>query len=557
MRKQIKDKVSLFNAVMLGLGAIIGSGWLFGAWEATRVSGPSAIISWIIGAIITAVIAYNYIELGTMLPENGGISKYAQYTHGSLIGFISSWANWISLITIIPIEAVAAVQYMSNWPWHWAKFTNYLMVNNQITSVGLLVVFVFIIIFTLLNYWSVNLLTRFTSFISIFKIGIPLITIIMLMISSFHASNFGHNISTFMPYGSSAIFKATTTAGIIFSLNAFQTIINIGSDIENPKVNIKKAINISLLISSIIYIFLQITFIGALSPTKIAEHGWVGINFASPFADLAILLGVYWLSVLLYMDAFISPFGTGVSTVASTGRALAAMVDNEHMPKILGKMNKKYGTPRIAMTVDAIISIIMVSIFHSWGTLATVISTLMLIAYLTGPVTLVAFRKMAPQFARPIKNNRVNITAPLAFVLASLAIYWAMWPTTIEVISIILLGMPIYFYYEWKKGFPKTKDHITGSWWLIIYLIVLSAISYAGSTEFNGIGLIRYPYDFFVVIILALIFYFWGTNSQLFTKYFKAAKKLNYTKVMSANKRQKLLKKERSNKLARHMRRHK
>ena len=78
---------------MLGLGSIIGSGWLFGAWQASKMAGPAAILSWIIGALITAVIAYNYIELGAMLPENGGLSKYAQYTHGSLIGFIASWAN--------------------------------------------------------------------------------------------------------------------------------------------------------------------------------------------------------------------------------------------------------------------------------------------------------------------------------------------------------------------------------------------------------------------------------------------------------------------------------
>ena len=56
-----------------------------------------------------------------MFPQSGGMSNYAQYTHGSLLGFIAAWANWVSLVTIIPIEAVSAVQYMSSWPWDWAK----------------------------------------------------------------------------------------------------------------------------------------------------------------------------------------------------------------------------------------------------------------------------------------------------------------------------------------------------------------------------------------------------------------------------------------------------
>lgn len=212
-----KNKMSLFSLVMLGLSSIIGSGWLFGAWEATTVAGPAAVLSWIVGAIVIGTIAFNYIELGTMFPESGGMSHYAQYTHGSLLGFIASWANWISLVTIIPIEAVAAVQYMSSWPWSWANWTNRFMDGNTISTKGLLVVFLFMVIFTLLNFWSVQFLTRFTSFIAIFKLAIPLLTIILLIFSGFHPANFGHSVATFMPYGSAKIFAATSISGIIFS----------------------------------------------------------------------------------------------------------------------------------------------------------------------------------------------------------------------------------------------------------------------------------------------------------------------------------------------------
>ena len=49
--------------------------------------------------------------------------------------------------------------------------------------------------------------------------------------------------------------------------------------------------------------------------SMIHEHGWNGINFNSPFADMAILLGINWLAILLYVEAVVSPFGTGVSFV--------------------------------------------------------------------------------------------------------------------------------------------------------------------------------------------------------------------------------------------------
>lgn len=536
-QKDESSKINLPQLVLLGLGSLIGSGWLFGAWEASSIAGPAAIISWIIGFVVIGSIAYNYIEIGTMFPQSGGMSNYAQYTHGSLLGFIAAWANWVSLVTIIPIEAVSAVQYMSSWPWEWAKFTSGLMDGSTISNAGLFAVFVIIIIFSLLNYWSVKLLTSFTSLISVFKLGVPLLTIIMLIISGFDTGNYGHSVGTFMPYGSAPIFAATTASGIIFSFNAFQTIINMGSEIQKPEKNIARGIAISLTLSAILYIVLQSTFITSMPTEMLHENGWSGINFNSPFADMAILLGLNWLAILLYMEAVVSPFGTGVSFVAVTGRVLRAMEQNGHIPKFLGKMNEKYMIPRVAIIFNAIISMVMVSLFRDWGTLASVISTATLVAYLTGPTTVISLRKMAPKMHRPFRANLLKFMAPFSFVMASLAIYWAMWPTTAEVILIIILGLPIYFFYEYKLNWKNTKKQIGGSLWIILYLIVLAFLSFIGSKEFKGMNWIHYPYDFIVIIIIALIFYKIGTSSYFESVYFKRAKKIN--KDMRADLREK------------------
>ena len=64
------NKISLTQLVLLGLGSLIGYGWLFGAWEASSVAGPAAIISWVIGFIVIGTISYNYIEIGTMFPQS-------------------------------------------------------------------------------------------------------------------------------------------------------------------------------------------------------------------------------------------------------------------------------------------------------------------------------------------------------------------------------------------------------------------------------------------------------------------------------------------------------
>ena len=513
--KMPSQKMSLTSVILLALNSLIGSGWLFGAGEAARIAGPAAVISWILGAIIIMVIAFNYVELGAMFPESGGMSRYAQYSHGPLLGFVAAWANWVSLITLIPIEAVASVQYMSSWPWSWANWTRSFVSHGSITNQGLLVVFAFMIVFTLINFWSVKILTHFTGLISIFKLLMPTLTIIVLMLSGFHTSNFGQGIHEFMPYGSRSIFEATTVAGIIFSYDAFQTVVNLGGEMKDPQKNIYRGVVISLTITAVLYILLQITFVGAVKPSLLTAHGWHGIDFASPFADLAILMGINWLTILLYIDAFVSPFGTGVAFVTNASRTLAAMARGDHLPAWLGRLQRRYMVPRFAMIVNLILAAVLVCIFRNWSALASVISASTLIAYLTGPVAAVALRRIAPDLKRPFEPRSLKWMAPLSFVLTSLAIYWAMWPTTIEVIFVICLGLPIYAYYEIRYHHASWKTQMKGCGWLLGYLLFISVMSYLGSDGFGGQNWIRYPFDFVVIILCSLVFYWWGVNSSV------------------------------------------
>ena len=127
---------------------------------------------------------------------------------------------------------------------------------------------------------------------------------------------------------------------------------------------------------------------------------------------------------------------------------------------------------------------------------------------------------------RPFKANILKFMAPLSFVLASLAIYWAMWPTTAEVILIIILGLPIYFFYEYKMNWKNTKNKLVEAYGY--YLSYCSRIlSFIGSKEFKGLNWIHYPWDFLVIVIVALIFYQLGTTSYFESIYFKRANKLN------------------------------
>jgi Amino acid transporters len=257
--------------------------------------------------------------------------------------------------------------------------------------------------------------------------------------------------------------------------------------------------------------------------------GWSKISFNSPFADLAILLNIYWLSTLIYFTAFISPIGSGIAFSASASKSLSSMPKNKHLPKILSKSNNSYNTPRIALMVDFFVSVVLILLFKNWALLSRVVAASTLISLLSGPVVAGSLRKMGPDFKRPTKIRGMKYLAPVVFDLISLAIYWSMFPTTVEVIIIIIVGLPIYFVYDFRRGFKEFKQKFYASLWLIVHLLGLSLISWVGSQHFGGMNLVQYPLDFLVIVIFSTVIYYWAINSSYHSGYFDDARRLNST----------------------------
>ena len=506
--------------MLTGLGSIIGSGWLFGAGHAAKVAGPAAIFTWIIGAVVILAIALTYAELGAMFPESGGMVRYARYSHGSLVGFVAAWANWIAIVTVIPIEAEASIQYMSSWPWPWAQG---LFQNGELTPVGLVLSAVLVIVYFLVNYWGVKAFAKANSAITIFKFVIPLATAVALIAAGFHPGNFGlaEGASTeggFAPYGWSAVLSAIATSGIVFAFNGFQSPINLAGEARNPGRNVPIAVIGSILLAAVIYVALQIAFLGAVPPASLAG-GWHGIDFHSPFAQLAIALNLNWLAIVLYLDAFVSPSGTGATYMATTTRMIYAMERNNTLPAIFGRVHPIFGVSRPAMWFNLAVSFIFLFFFRGWGALAAVISVATVISYLTGPISVMSLRKTSPGLHRPLRLAGLSLIAPFAFVCASLILYWAKWPLTGEIIVLMLVALPVYFYYQAKAGWPDFKTELKGAWWMIAYLPTIAALSYCGSTEFGGHGYIPYGWDMGIVAVLSLFFYHWGVASGWHTRY--------------------------------------
>jgi amino acid transporter len=511
----IRRDVGAIALMFTGLGSIIGSGWLFGAWRAAQLAGPGAIYAWIIGAVVIMFVAFTYAELGAMFPESGGSVRYGHYSHGTLVGFVAGWAAWIAIVSVIPVEAEASVQYMSSWPWDWAHALYVHAANGQgvLTPAGLSISAVLVVIYFLVNFWSVKVFADTNSAITFFKLIVPAATAVALMLSGFHPENFHVGVHGGAHVGNLAsILTAVATSGIVFSYNGFQSPVNLAGEARNPGRSVPFAIIGSIALSTVVYLLLQVAFLGAVSPDHLGE-GWAALEYSSPFAQLALALNLNWLAIMLYADAFVSPSGTGSTYTATTARMIYAMERSGTVPALLGRVHPKYGIPRPAMWFNLAVSFVFLFFFRGWGKLAAVISVATIITYLVVPISVIVLRRTAPNLHRPLRVPGLPILAPLAFVLATLMLFWARWPHTGQIMLLLILPLPVYLYYQAKGKWLDFARQLRASWWLFAYLIAITVLSWAGSKEFEGHDYIGYGWDQLCVAVTSLAFYFWGVRS--------------------------------------------
>src|SRR5947209_16733736 len=278
--------VSFLGLLWSSEGSIIGSGWLFGALAAVTIAGPSAISGWFSASFIVILLALVHAELGGLFPVSGGTSRFPHYAFGSFAGATFGWASYLQAATVAPIEVLAAIQYLSTA--HWARhFFVHHTVNglpaNTLSGTGIIAAVILMVFFVTMNLIGIRWLARANNAITSWKVLIPVLTIIVLVVTHFHGGNFTHG-GGFFVHGAAvkSILIAIPTGGIVFALLGFEHAVQLGGEAANPERDLPRAVILSILIGAGIYILLQVAFIGALSPHALTQAGgWTNLMSSS------------------------------------------------------------------------------------------------------------------------------------------------------------------------------------------------------------------------------------------------------------------------------------
>lgn len=499
--EQLHRRLFPGTLLMLSMNAIIGSGWLLAPLYAARIAGPAAIFSWIIGGFAVILIAFTFAELSAMFPVAGGTARIPQLSHGALVGFVLSWMAWLSSLMMAPVEVQAVLQYASLF---FPALVQEMGGAHVLTIWGYLWATVLMLLLCFVNIASYRALTRSNFILFMFKIAVVILTIVVITQARFNSSNFsGLMSSTISLQGWQAILTAIATSGIAFAFNGFKNSVELAGEAKKLAIAIPLSTAGAVIACLLIYLGLQICFIGAIDPASL-QHGWQNLNFTGdvgPFAGLAAAIGIAWLVKLLYFTAVVSPAGAGLTYVTSTARILYAMSKIGYVPKFLSYLNHQRFPVR-AIAVNFLLGMLSFLPLPGWQAMVNFLVSVLVITYAMGPIALISLRLTMPEVKRPFRLPAANFLGFIAFYFCNLFSYWTGWQTISKLAIALAIGF-IFFGASYIRGSIKidTRALLSGLW-MIPYLLGLVAISYFGS--FGGNGVIPFGWDFLVIALFTL-----------------------------------------------------
>ena len=515
----LKRHIGPVGLLFAGVGSIIGSGWLFGAFNASIIAGPVAIFAWVLGAVMIMLIGLVYSELGAMFPVSGGVVRFPHFAFGGFASYTMGWVTWLAAAVVAPIEVEGAIQYATSYlPW--------LTKTSAGTQVltwpgGYLVAVAGMFVFSLINLIGIRWFARLNNVIVWWKLAIITIAIVAFLVTTFHGANFTRY--GFAPTGMKGMFHAVVVAGIVFSFLGFRQGVELGGESDNPRRNIPLAVVGSIAITAVIYVALQIAFLAAVPPGDLAKsHGWAGLAFtndAGPLAAIAGVVGLGWLAKVLLIDAVVSPADTGLIYTTVTARLSYAMARNENAPRSLSTTSSR-GVPWLSVFLAFVVGLIIFLPFPGWNKLVGFVTSATVLSFGSGALVLAAMRKQLPDHPRPFRLPGGHLVPFLAFYSSNLMIYWAGWDVDYKLFATVGIGLVLLGIQLIARPDLRSRLNWRNGWWVLPWFAGLTVISWQGiyssddtaQGQQNNIG---FGWAFVLIAVLSTLVYVAALRSRL------------------------------------------
>lgn len=428
--------IGLFQLVMLGVGATIGTGIFVALTAAVPEAGPAVTVSFVLAGITAALTALCYAELASTIPVSGSSYSYAYATLGEFVAFIVGACLLLEYAVSASAIAVGWGQYLNEifqtvfgWgmpdaisqpPGHGGYFN--------------LPAVILIILCMLLLLRGARESTTVNAILVLVKLGV-LALFVVIALTAFKASN----LVPFAPKGWSSIGSAAAT--IFFSYIGIDAISTAGEEVKNPARTLPLGIIISLLIVTLVYVLVAFAGVGAQPWTK----------FAGQDAGLAVILdditGMKWPALVLSLGAVVSIFSVTLVVMYGQTRILFAMSRDGLIPPLFQRVNPRTMTPTyntyiVAAGIGLLAAMIPLDVLANLTSMGT------LIAFAVVSAGVMILRRTRPDLRRGFRVPLYPVVPIVSICFCGYLIIGLPWQTYVLFAVWIAGALILYFWYS-------------------------------------------------------------------------------------------------------------
>jgi APA family basic amino acid/polyamine antiporter len=326
----LKREVDVLGATMMGLGSMVGTGVFVSIGVAAGVIGPAVMLAIALAALVATCNALSSAQLAASMPVSGGTYEYGYAYLTPWLGFS---AGWMFLCAKTASAATAAL-----------GFSGYLL---QLAGLQSLVVPIAVAAVAALTA-IVAMGIRRSNFTNIIIVSVTLFALGFFVLASLPGLRSDNWLPFFQPSRDDAPEWAAflQAAALMFvAFTGYARIATLGEEMRDPTRNIPRAIIVTLIISSLIYIAVGAAAIGTVGADKLAEAAATEVAplvIAAKTFDMPV---AYW---IVGIGAVTAMLGVALNLILGLSRMLLAMGRRRDMPALFADVNSS-GSPMPAI----------------------------------------------------------------------------------------------------------------------------------------------------------------------------------------------------------------
>lgn len=443
--------LSWLHLIALGVGAIVGTGIFTLIGVGAERAGPGVLLSFAVAGLVCICAALAYAEMATMMPAAGGAYTYSYVALGEIVAWVVGWCLILEYSLIVSTVAVGWSGYMVGFLTGMGIHLPHAIIAGPQAGgiVNLPAV--------LITFLIAGLLIRGTKESATFNAVLVLVKLAALALFVFIAAQHFDvsKIQPFMPYG---FFKSTGADGVergvmaaaaivFFAYAGFDAVATAAEEAKNPDRDLAIGIVGSLLGCTVIYIFVSLAALGAMSYLALG-------NSAEPLALILRTIGQDKMAVVIAGAAVIALPTVLLAFLYGQSRIFFVMARDGLLPKRLAAVNQKTGTP-ITITLLTTLLVATLAGVARLDEIAALANSGTLMAFVAVGASLLVMRWREPGRVRKFRAPAgwlvgLGAIGGCLYLFLSLPSKTLMWFFCWSV-----LGLAVYFVYGRKKSLLK------------------------------------------------------------------------------------------------------